>query len=83
MASSPTILGKPQRDILAAIGTALLQIKNEDRLTLNDLGAVLGRSDEMVAQYIAGEAEMGVTAWLRANEAWGERLNEKLKGQGK
>lgn len=77
------ILGKSQRDILASIGTALLQIKNEDRLTLNDLGAVLGRSDEMVAQYIAGEAEMGVTAWLRANEAWGERLAEKLKGQSK
>jgi len=68
--------------LLAAIGTALLQIKNEDRLTLTDMGAILGRSDEMVAQYIAGEAEMGVTVWFRAQEAWGSRLDDKL-GVGK
>jgi hypothetical protein len=76
MASRPTILGNSH--LLAAIGTALLQIKNEDRLTLADMGSILGRSDEMVAQYIAGEAEMGVTVWFRAQDAWGERLEAKL-----
>jgi cyanate lyase len=79
MASSPTILGKPKRQLLADIGTALLQTKNARVLTLDDMAEVMGRSDEAIAQYIAGEAEMGVTAWLRANEAWPEladRLTE-------
>jgi hypothetical protein len=35
------------------------------------------RSDEAVAQYIAGEAEMGVTAWLRAVKAWPD-LEDRL-----
>ncbi len=76
---APTILCKPQADILADIGVALLQVKNERRLTLDDVGAVLGRSREMVAQYIAGDAEMGVIAFLRANETWPE-LADKLNG---
>jgi cyanate lyase len=78
MSTSPIILGK--RDLLNAIGTALLQIKCERRLTLNEMAETLGRSDEMLAQYIAGEAEMGVTAWLRADDAWS--LADKLKGNG-
>lgn len=68
--SAPTILGKPKRSVLGGIGTALLQIKNANRLTLDEMAEALGRSDEMMAQYIAGEAEMGVTAWLRATEEW-------------
>ncbi len=80
--SASRILGIPQADILADIGVALLQVKNERRLTLDDVGAVLGRSREMVAQYIAGDAEMGVIAFLRANETWPE-LAEKLNGAGK
>lgn len=85
MASAPIIFGNLTRsgDVLALIGTALLQIKCEDRLTLQDMADVLGRTDDMVAKYIAGEAEMGVVAWLRANDAWGERLAEKLNGGGK
>jgi cyanate lyase len=79
MSTSPIILGK--RDLLNAIGTALLQIKCERRLTLNEMAETLGRSDEMLAQYIAGEAEMGVTAWLRADDAWS--LADKLKENGK
>jgi cyanate lyase len=80
MSSSPIILGK--RDLLNAIGTALLQAKCERRLTLNEMAETLGRSDEMLAQYIAGEAEMGVTAWLRAIDAWPE-IADKLNGNGK
>ncbi len=68
--SAPTILGKPKREVLGGIGAALLQIKNANRLTLSDMAETIGRSDEMLAQYIAGEAEMGVTAWLRARDAW-------------
>lgn len=83
MASCPKIfgeliLGKPQSEILADLGTALLQIKNTRGLTLSDMGMVLGRIDDMVAKYIAGEAEMGVIAWMRANEAWPE-LAERIE----
>ncbi len=70
MASSPTILGKPKRDVTAAIGLALAQIKIVERLRIDDMAEKIGRSDEMTAQYLAGEAEMGVTAWLRAVEEW-------------
>ena len=37
----------------------------------------MGRGDDMVAKYIAGEAEMGFIAWGRANDAWPE-LAEKI-----
>lgn len=66
----PTILGKPKREVTGAIGLALSQIKIADRLTIADLAEKIGRSDEMTAQYLAGEAEMGVTAWLRAVDEW-------------
>ena len=75
--SGPTILGIPKRDVLGGIGTALLQIKNARKLTLDDMAEKIGRSDEMLAQYIAGEAEMGVTAWLRAVEEWPD-LTERV-----
>jgi hypothetical protein len=70
MASSPIILGKAKRDVTAAIGMALAQIKIAERLRIDDIAEKIGRSDEMTAQYLAGEAEMGVTAWLRAVEEW-------------
>lgn len=72
----PTILCIPQADILAEIGTVLLQIKNERRLTLEDMGTAIGCSREMIAQYIAGEAEMGMTKWLRARETWPEMIEK-------
>lgn len=78
MASSPIIFGIPQSEVLGNLGTALLQVKNARGLTLNDMACVLGRIDDQVAKYIAGEAEMGVIAWLRANEAWPE-LAERIE----
>lgn len=78
MASAPIIFGKPPGDLLADVGTALLQIKNSRGLTLIEMAGVLGRGDDMVAKYIAGEAEMGFIAWLRANEAWPE-LSERIE----
>jgi hypothetical protein len=68
--TAPTILGKAKREVTGAIGLALSQIKINGRLRIDDMAEKLGRSDEMVAQYLAGEAEMGVTAWLRACEEW-------------
>jgi transcriptional regulator with XRE-family HTH domain len=67
-----TILGRSSATVLGDVGTALLQIKNTRGLTLDDMGGDLRVSREMVAQYIAGEAEMGFTKWLRANEAYPE-----------
>lgn len=60
--------------LLAAIGEALLKIKCADRLTLDDMALVLGRSVESIPLYIAGETEMGVFAYKRAEAAWGERF---------
>jgi hypothetical protein len=81
--SAPTFLGnRPQADILGEIGVALLQVKNARHLTLEDMGAVIGCSREMIAQYIAGEAEMGMVKWLRASSTWPE-LSEKLDGASK
>lgn len=68
--TAPIILGKPKREVLAAIGLALSQIKIARRLTIDEMAERVGRSDEMMAQYLAGEAEMGVTAWLRATSEW-------------
>jgi hypothetical protein len=68
--SAPIILGESKRDTLRAIGAALLQTKNANKLTLDEMAETMRRSDESVAQYIAGESEMGVTAWLRAVKAW-------------
>lgn len=67
-----TILGRSSASILAEVGTALLQIKNARGLTLEDMGSFIGVSREMMAQYIAGEAEMGFVKWLRANDAFPE-----------
>lgn len=73
MASGPIIFGKPKSSVLSDVGTALLQVKNNRGLTLDDMRAVFGlKVDDMVAKYIAGEAEMGFVAWLAANEAWPE-----------
>jgi cyanate lyase len=75
--SAPTILGESKKDTLRAVGAALLQTKNANKLTLDGMAETMGRSDEAVAQYIAGEAEMGVTAWLRARKAWPD-LEDRL-----
>jgi hypothetical protein len=73
MASAPIIFGKPKSAVLGDVGTALLQVKNARGLTLDDMRGVFGlKADDMVAKYIAGEAEMGFVAWLAANEAWPE-----------
>lgn len=81
MASAPIIFGirtKRVDDVLADVGTVLLQIKNTRGLTLIEMAGVLGRGDDMVAKYIAGEAEMGFIAWNRALDEWPE-LADRLE----
>jgi len=79
VASDPKIFGEPQSKILGDIGTALLQVKNARGLTAEDMRVVFGlKVDDMVSKYIAGESEMGIVAWMRANEAWPE-LADKLE----
>lgn len=70
--SASIILGRSRDAVVADAGTALLQIKNARGLTLEEMGAQIHRTRESVAQYIAGEAEMGFVTWERAKEAWPE-----------
>jgi transcriptional regulator with XRE-family HTH domain len=76
--TAATILGRSPSKVLVDVGTALLQIKNARGLTLDDMGYHLGVSREMVAQYIAGEAEMGFLKWLRANQKFPE-LSDRIE----
>jgi hypothetical protein len=81
MDSAPNFFGKPDSEILLQIGTALLQVKCERKLTAEDMRKVFGlKVDDMVARYIAGESEMGIVAWHRAVNAWPE-LAEKLNAK--
>lgn len=58
-------------DVLSRIGSALGRVKAARRLTLPDMGDVLGRSEDQIARYIAGE-EMPVSIWMKALAAWPE-----------
>lgn len=70
--------GRARTEILDDIGNALGQVKRARGLTADDMRIVFGlKVDDQVARYIAGEAEMGIVAWMRACEAWPE-LNELL-----
>lgn len=75
--TTPIILGEKKSELLGSIGAALLQTKVANKLTLDDMAETMRRSDEAVAQYIAGESEMGVTAWLRACKKWPD-LEQRL-----
>lgn len=78
MASAPTFLGfratgRARTEVLDDIGNALGQVKRARGLTADDMRIVFGlKVDDQVARYIAGEAEMGIIAWMRACEAWPE-----------
>jgi hypothetical protein len=76
--SEPTIVRKTPTvsasSILDALARDLMQIKSEDRLTFADVGRVLGRSEDQAAKYCEGTAEMGVTAYYFAKQAWNGRF---------
>ena len=73
-----TIMCKSPSEIRAAMALALLQLKLSEKLTLEEIGHVIGRGRESVSQYIADEAEMGATCWLRAVAQWPE-LADRLE----
>ncbi len=63
-------------DILQRIGGALGRVKRDRRLTLLDMADALGRSDDQLARYIAGE-DMPVSLWMKAISLWPE-LSDKF-----
>ena len=58
-------------DVLSRIGSALGRVKSTRRLTLLDMADMLGRSDDQLARYIAGE-DMPVSLWMKALSLWPE-----------
>jgi len=64
-------------EIQAAMGICLLRLKNGTnnhgkKLTLEDIGSVIGRSRESVSQYISDGTEMSVVCWIKATARWPE-----------
>lgn len=76
--ADPTIHGirRPvsASDMLNALGDSLSLIRQQDRLTWADVGAVMGKSDDQAAKYADGSATMDVVAFWRAREVWGSRF---------
>ena len=67
------VVGQAQDRVLADVGFALGRVKHMRGLTADDMRIVFGlKGDDQVPKYLAGTAEMGFVAWLRANEAWPE-----------
>lgn len=64
--------------ILEQIAADLSSIKAEDRLTFADIGRVMGKSEDQAAKYCDGTAEMGVTAYAFAKQAWNGRFTGRL-----
>lgn len=75
MASAPEVASKSavfdRFDVLSRIGSSLGRVKAARRLTLTDMADELGRSDDQIARYIAGE-DMPVSIWMKALAAWPE-----------
>lgn len=80
--SAPTIHGSKAvlsaSVILQSAGDALGRIRQEDRLTWADIGAVLGKSEDQAAKYADATAEMGLVAYTRARQAWNGRFTGEL-----
>ena len=61
-------------EIQAAMGIALLRLKNSRHMSLEDIGSVMGRSRESVSQYITNPTEMSATCWIKVTARWPELL---------
>lgn len=75
--SQSIILEKSPSEIQAAMGIALGQFKAAHKLTLEDIGSVMGRSKESVSQYISDPTKMAAICWLKAVARWPE-LEDRL-----
>lgn len=65
-------------NILNVVGEELAAIKKAERLTYNDIAAVIGRSEDQAAKYCEGTAEMGIVAYANAARQWNGRFTGGL-----
>ena len=82
MTQRTTIVGNrpvfSENAVLEAIGTELLAIKTADRLSWDDVAAVLGVSDVQAAKYVDSSAKMSVVTYARAKREWNGRFTGAL-----
>lgn len=75
---NPLIHGKrafvPASKAVEVIGSALEIIKKEDGLTWADMGEAIGKSEDQVAKYATGIANMDAPTFLRCCERWNGRF---------
>lgn len=64
--------------ILGAVADDLAQIKDEDGLTLLDIGRVLGKSDDQAGKYCLGAADMGLVSYSLGRREWNGRFSGRL-----
>lgn len=76
--TAPHIHGRyrtvPASLMLETLGKSLSTIKEQDKATDADLGAVLGKSDDRAAAYRNGDADMGFVSFLRGCREWDGRF---------
>lgn len=63
-----------EQSAVAALAKALGEIKQTDALTLDDMAAVLGKSPDQAAKYLAGEAKMDAVTFGRGKREWNGRF---------
>ena len=63
---------------LECIALALSEIKHEDGLTDGDIGAILGKSEDMAAKYRTGLATMDAVTFARGKREWNGRFTGYL-----
>jgi hypothetical protein len=82
MTQRTTIVGNravfSETAVLEAIGTELLAIKSADKLSWDDVAAVLGVSDVQAAKYVDGSAKMHIVTYARAKREWNGRFTGAL-----
>lgn len=82
MTHRTTIVGNravfSEKAVLDAVATELSTIKADDRLTWDDMAAVLGVSDTQAAKYLDGSARMSVVTFARAKREWNGRFTGAL-----
>ena len=75
MATSPkdhrTSAAFDRVEVLSRAGSALGKVKADRRLTLPDMEELLGKSEDQVARYIAGD-DMPLSIWFKALDIWPE-----------
>jgi hypothetical protein len=76
--SNLTVAGKKPAysasNALEAIGRAIQEIKDQDKLTWTDIGAVFGVSDDQAAKYGEGTATMNAVTFGRGKREWNGRF---------